>query len=121
MKILVPTAGLGPAKKNSKYILQIAKKLGAEVIVIHITDPGEEEVDRSTLDEFLEGGNRMKVPITAEIIEGNVVPTIVDYALDEKVNLIIMGASPGRLVADWVVSQVLERSQIPVVIIPYQG
>ena len=53
MKILVPTAGLGPAKKNSKYILEIAKKLGAEVIVIHITDPCEEEVDRSTLDAFL--------------------------------------------------------------------
>jgi len=120
MKILVPTAGLGPAEKNSQYILDIAKRLKAEVVVIHIADPLEDDVDRSALDHFLEIGEDQNIHVTTDIKEGNVVPTIVDYALDQEVNLIIMGASKGRIVADWVCTQVLQKSNIPVVIIPYQ-
>lgn len=120
MKILVPTAGLGPAEKNSQYILDIATRLKAEIIVIHIYDPLEEDVDRSAIEHFKEMGTEQNINVTTDIIEGNVVPTIVDYALDQNVNLIIMGASKGRIVADWVCTQVLQKSNIPVVIIPYQ-
>jgi nucleotide-binding universal stress UspA family protein len=120
MKVLVPTAGLGPAKKNAEYILEIARKLKAEVLVIHITDPLEHDVDQAALEEFVEWGGKKDVPVSTKIIEGNIVPIIVDYALDNQVNLIIMGASKGRMVAEWVVTQVMDKCNIPVVIIPYQ-
>jgi len=120
MKVLVPTAGVGPAKKNAEYILDIARKLKAEVLVIHITDPLEEDMDQSALKEFKEWGRKKDVIVTTRVIEGNVVPLIVDTALDEQANLIIMGASKGRIVAEWVVTQVMEKCSVPVVIIPYQ-
>jgi nucleotide-binding universal stress UspA family protein len=120
MKVLVPTAGIGPAKKNAEYILDIARKLNAEVLVIHITDPLEEDVDQAALDEFAEWGAKKSVNVEARVIEGNIVPLIVDTAIDEQVSLIIMGASKGRIVAEWVVTQVMDKCSIPVVIIPYQ-
>ena len=120
MKVLVPTAGVGPAKKNAEYILEIARKLGAEVLVIHITDPLEEDVDQSALDEFIEWGSKKDVTVVTKVIEGNIVPLIVDTAIDEQASLIIMGASKGRIVAEWVVTQVMDKCTVPVVIIPYQ-
>jgi nucleotide-binding universal stress UspA family protein len=120
MKVLVPTAGVGPAKKNAEYILGIAKKLKAEVMVIHINDPLEDDIDEHAMGEFVGWGKKKDVLVTTEIIEGNVVPTIVDYAIDNDANLIIMGASKGRIVAEWVVTQVMDKCSVPVVIIPYQ-
>ncbi len=49
-----------------------------------------------------------------------IVPTIVDFAEEESVSLIIMGAGRGRIVADWIVMDILDKTKIPVVIIPYK-
>lgn len=115
----MPTAGPVPAAENAYYILQIAKKLSADVVVLHILDLAEDDSTEEALKIFKELGPEMDVKVKTILKEGNVVPIIVDSAEDEKVNLIIMGASKGRIVAEWIVSQVLEKSNIPVVIIPY--
>jgi len=119
MKILVPTAGTKPARENADYILYIAKKLKAEVSVIHILDIGEESPGgEEALNIFKEEAENWDVKVTTHLIEGNVVPTIVDFAEEENVNLIIMGASRGRIIADWIVTDILDKTKIPVVIIP---
>ena len=119
MKILVPTAGPVPAAEKANYIMEIAKKLNAEVTVLHILDLAETSDGEKAMKIFEDLGAEFGVNVKTMMKEGNVVPSIVDTAEDEKVNLIIMGASEGRIVADWIVTQVLEKSNVPVVIVPY--
>ena len=122
MKLLVPTAGPTPAKQNALYIVELARKLKASVDVVHILDLA---ADRGPGDEalaiFKDAGNQKGVPVRIHMVEGNVVPTIVDMAEDMDSNLIVMGGSSGRLVAEWIVSDVMNKSPVPVVIIPYTG
>ena len=120
MKFLIPTAGSTPAERNAHYILDIAKKLGAEVSVIHILDLAEDDTEgKKALQVFERVGDEIGVKVSTHIREGNVVPTIVDFAESEGVNLIVMGASRGNVIAEWVVTDVLEKTSIPVVIIPF--
>ncbi len=119
MKILIPTAGPVPAAEKANYILEIAQKLGADVTVLHILDLAESSEGEKALKIFEDLGSEIGVNVKTILKEGNVVPIIVDTADDEEANLIIMGASEGRIIADWIVTQVLEKSNVPVVIIPY--
>jgi len=119
MKILVPTAGPVPAAEKANYILEIAKKLKADIIVLHILDLAETSDGEKALKIFEDLGAEFNVKVKTILKEGNVVPSIVECAEDEKVNLIMMGGSEGRIVAEWIVTDVLEKSNVPVVIIPY--
>ncbi|MCK5559105.1 MAG: universal stress protein [Thermoplasmata archaeon] len=119
MKILVPTAGPVPAAEKANYILEIAKKLNADVTILHILDLAETDAGEQAMKIFKDLGDELGVDVNTILKEGNVVPIIVDTADDEEANLIIMGASEGRIIADWIVTQVLEKSNVPVVIIPY--
>ncbi len=119
MKILVPTAGPGPAAENANYILEIAQKLKSEIVVLHILDLAESNEGQEALKIFQDLGEEMGVHVKTILKEGNVVPTIADCADEENANLIIMGASKGRIVAEWIVTDVLEKSNVPIVIIPY--
>ena len=119
MRILVPTAGPVPAAENANYILEIAQKLKADVTVLHILDLAETDAGEEAFKIFQDLGEDLGVKVKTILKEGNVVPTIVDSADDEQANLIIMGATKGRIVAEWIVTQVLQKSNTPVVIIPY--
>lgn len=118
MKILVPTAGVVPAKEKADYILDIAKRLNADVAVIHILDLGEESGGKEALKVFEDRGAEKGVNVTTHLKEGNVVPTIVDFAESENAGLIVMGATEGRIVAEWILTDVIDKTQIPVVIVP---
>ena len=118
MKILVPTSGIVPAREKADYIMDIATKLNADVTVIHILDLGEDHGGTEALDVFKEAGEKKGVTVATHLKEGNVVPTIVDFAEDEKAGLILMGASEGRIVAEWILTDVIDKTNIPVVIIP---
>jgi nucleotide-binding universal stress UspA family protein len=120
MKLLVPTAGPEPAKERADYILKIAKSFGAGVDVLHIAEEGEDQTTgKEALKIFEEAGGKNDVQVTTHFKEGNVVKIISEFAEAEEVDLIVMGASEGRIVAQWIVTDVIERSKIPVVIIPY--
>ena len=119
MRILVPTAGPVPAAENANYILEIAQKLKADVTVLHILDLAETDAGGEAFKIFQDLGEDLGLKVKTILKEGNVVPTIVDSADDEQANLIIMGATKGRIVAEWIVTQVLQKSNTPVVIIPY--
>lgn len=120
MKFLIPTAGPEPAKERAEYILTIAKNFGAEVAILHIAEPGEDQTTgKEALKIFEEAGVKNEITVTTHFMEGNVVKIISEFAESENVDLIVMGASEGRIVAQWIVTDVIERSKIPVVIIPY--
>ena len=111
MKLLVPTAGPNPAKQNAKYVIELARKLRAELDVVHILDLA---ADRGPGDEalriFKQAGNEKGVPVRTHLVEGNVVPTIVDMAEDLGSNLIVMGAKGHSALASFLLGSVTEKT-----------
>ncbi len=118
MKLLVPTAGPVPAQEKAEYISKLACSLGAEMVVLHIainnnTKPGKEAF------KIFEGHcSKDNIKLKTVIETGEVIQSISKVAESEKVDLIVMGASEGRMVAKWLATDVMERSKVPIVIIP---
>ncbi len=119
MKILVPTAGPKPARENASYICDMAKKLNADVAVLHVLDIGEYDDGRKALNIFEEIAKDYGLQIETYIKEGKVVSVISEFAKSIDADLVVMGASQGQIVAEWIVSGVLKNSEKPVVIIPW--
>ncbi len=118
MKILVPTAGPEPASEKAEYISKLASSLEAEIIALHITQNNDEKPGKEAFKIFENQCNKDNIKIKTLIKDGDVVPIISKVADEEDVDLIVMGASEGRVVAKWLVADVLERTKVPVVIIP---
>jgi len=119
MKILVTAAGPKPAKDKAGYVMDIAKKLGAEVVALHISNEEDTTQGEETLKIFAEAGQQANVNVIKILKKGDIIPNIVEAADKESVALIIMGASPGK-VADWISAGVMEKAKVPVVIIPLE-
>lgn len=125
LRILVPTAGPVPAREKADYIMKIAQRLHGEVDVLHIidkstADPEKKAEGQQALEIFRYTGERFGVKVNIHLKEGTVVPTITEFANDERIDLIVMGASEdGKIVAEWIVSDLKEKTKVPVVIVPY--
>jgi nucleotide-binding universal stress UspA family protein len=121
MKILVTTAGPVPAKKKAEYIVNIARGLGADIIALHILQEEQnKEKGEQALDIFAQAGQEAHVNVARVLEKGDIVPAIVKSAEKEGADLIIMGASEGRVVAEWVSAGVMEKTNVPVVVIPHE-
>ena len=125
LRILVPTAGPVPARDRADYIMKIAQRLHAEIDVLHIIDKSLVETEKmeegqQALDIFQYAGERFGVKVRSHLKEGELIPTLISFANDQQIDLIVMGASDdGQIVAEWVVSDLKEKTIIPVVIVPY--
>ena len=118
MKLLVPTAGPLPAREKAEYISKLAYNLEADIIVLHIVKDRNEDAGKEAFEIIEKQCGQDKVNVKSMIEHGEVIPTISKVATAEDVDLIVMGASEGRVVAKWMAADVLERSKVPVVIIP---
>jgi nucleotide-binding universal stress UspA family protein len=118
MKLLVPTAGPLPAEEKADYVMNIAKMLEAEVIAINISDNKDSPEGQEALDIYKKEAEKFGVKITTRLKSGDVISVISKAAESENVDLIVMGASEGRLVAKWVAVDIMEKSKVPIVIIP---
>jgi nucleotide-binding universal stress UspA family protein len=118
MKLLVPTAGPVPAQEKAEYISKLACSLEAEMIVLHIVQNNNKEAGQEAFKIFENQCKKDNIKIKTIIKEGDVVPTISKVVDEENVDLIVMGASAGRVVAKWLVADIMERSKVPVVIVP---
>jgi nucleotide-binding universal stress UspA family protein len=120
MKILIATAGSVPTKKEAEYIVNIAKRLDADVIALDILQGEDQKPGQAALTMFSETGRKMHVNVSRVLEKGDIVPTIVKSAEKKGVDLIIMGASEGKVVAQWVSTGVMEKTNVPVVVIPHE-
>ena len=122
LKIMVPTSGAVPALENAEYILNIAKKLRAEALIVHIRDKGEAREGDLALDIYDKISKEVgvKVRLKPAIAIGEVSQTIIEIAKFEEIDLIIMGATEGRNVASWIIDKIIKKTDIPVVIIPWK-
>ncbi len=124
LKLLIPTAGPTPAKEKAEYIIKLVKRLRAKALILHIVkDVAEtEKCDQGkvALKIFKEAGDKFNVEVDTFLRDGELLDTISKFAEDYDVDLIIMGASEeGKMIADWIVSDLRYKTDLPVVIEPH--
>jgi len=119
MKIIVPTAGSGVDQRTADYVINIAKRLNAELVVLSVLSENEKEaVGEQSLGLFIENGKEKKVPVIGILGRGDIASVIIEVAEENSVDLIILGVSRGEIVAEWLNSKAMEKTDIPVLIIP---
>ena len=119
MKIIVPTAGSMPDKRTAGYVINIAKRLHAQLVVLRILTENETEAaGEQSLSFFIENGKEEKVPVNGILRRGDIAFVIIEVAEEKSVDLIILGASHGEIVAEWLNAKAMEKTDIPVLIIP---
>jgi nucleotide-binding universal stress UspA family protein len=119
MKLLVATAGPISAKEKANYIVRIAKRLGAELITLHVLRNGNDlKRGVEALSFFSKAGLKAKVKIKRVLKKTDVTTAIIQTAKEEKADLIIMGADKGKAVSEWLSADVMRRTKIPAFVIP---
>ncbi len=120
MRILIPTAGEESAREIAEYVMEVAKRMAADVTVLHILRDGESDQDgiQSCL-VFTNAADDVGVKVSSRINSGDVVPTIVRVASEEQTDLILMGASRGSLVENWLSADVMGKGTVPVLVVPH--
>ena len=119
-KMMVPTAGPFSAHRNARYIVRMAHRLSADVLVVHIRDKGESrEGGDEALDIFGEEARMVGMTIEKIPAVGEVSQTIIELAKFHEVDLIVLGATRGRSVSRWVIDTIINKTDIPVVLIPW--
>jgi nucleotide-binding universal stress UspA family protein len=139
-RILAPTDFSELSKRGIRYALEMARDTGAEVIIYHVIDLGDERPDvhapfgpyhdmrednRRVLDKFLSEGFADCIDLVEvrQVVEfGRSFKNIVDIADQENVDMIVM-ATHGRtglehIILGSVTEKVVARSSRPVLVIP---
>ena len=120
-RILVPTSGPSAAAETADYAMQIADSLNATAVVLHVVRSGKtREAGELTMEYFAEAGENNEVNVVTHFAEGALLDTIIDFAEENDIDLIVMGASQGTIVDKWISSDVRDNTSIPVLVIPYQ-
>lgn len=120
MQILIPTAGEEAASEIAEYAMDVANRMAADVKVLHILREGEtvEEGIQPCL-VFSNAANKFGVKVSSRTESGDVVETILKTAREEQTDLILMGASRGSLVEDWLSANVMGKGNVPVLVVPH--
>lgn len=119
MKIIVPSAGPMPDQRTVNYIINIVKRLNAQLLVLRVlADKETEEEGEKSLRLLLEDGKKEKVPVNIICERGDIASVIIEIAREESADLIILGASHGEIVAEWLNEKAHKKTDIPVLLIP---
>ena len=119
MKIIVPSAGSVPDQRRADYVINIAKRLDAQLVVLRILGEKETEVEgEQSLHLFVENSKEAKMQVNGILRRGDTASVIIETAQEKSVDLIILGVSRGEIVAEWLNAGAMERTEIPVLSIP---
>ena len=119
MKIIVPTAGVLPDPRTAGYVINIAKRLNAQLVVLRVLVEKETKADgEESLSLIIEIGQEEKVAVNGILGRGDIASVIIEVAEKKSVDLIILGVSHGEIVAEWMNAKAMERTDIPVLLIP---
>ena len=94
--------------------------MAADVTVLHILRDGETDEDgvQSCL-VYASAASDAGVKVSTRINSGDVVKTIVRIAEEDQTDLILMGASGGGLVENWLSADVMGTGNVPVLVVPH--
>ncbi len=124
LKMLVPTSGPVPAREKAEYIMKLAHRLRAEILALHIVSDKSEkekcEEGEKALKIFEDSAISYNIKINTFLKEGELLETLIHFADEHDVDLIVMGASEdGKIIAEWIVSDLRYKTDLPVVIEPH--
>ena len=120
MKILLPTAGEEAAAEIADYVIAVARRLDAELLVLHILRDDESKEDGKRCGQvFTEAAHDTGVSVASRVVSGKVVESILSVANQEKVDMVLMGASKGNVVEKWLSADVMDECEMPVLVIPH--
>jgi nucleotide-binding universal stress UspA family protein len=121
MKVLAAIAGPISAKEKADYIINIAKRLGADLIALHVVKREKQaKKGEDALKYFSEAGKKAKVKVKRILKKADIVSAIIETAEAEKADLIIMGADRGKVITEWLSADVMKKTKIPAVVIPHE-
>ena len=119
MKIIIPSAGSATDQRTADYVTHIAKRLDAELVVLRILREKETETEgEQSLRLFVKNRKMEKVPVNIAIRRGDITSVIIETAREKSVDLIVLGVSHGEIVAEWMNAKAMEKTDIPVLLIP---
>ena len=119
MEILVPIAHTEPDHGTVGYVVNMARRLDAQLVVLRVlTGEETEAAGEKSLRLFIENGKKEKVQVNAILRRGDISSVIIEVAEETSVSLIIFGVSRGEIVAEWLNAKGMEKTDIPVVRIP---
>lgn len=119
IKIIVPTAGPVPNQRAAGYVINIAKRLNAKLVVLRVLTGNEtEKAAEHILRLFIEHGKQEHVSVDVVLRRGDIAPIIIEVAKENSVDLIILGVSHGEIVAEWMNAKAMEKTDIPVLLLP---
>ena len=120
MKILVPIAGEESAFEIAEYVVAVARQLDAELTILHVLKGKQTTSDgKNCCAIFSEAAHDTGVSVTAKVVKGELVDTIIEVAKKIHADLIVMGASRGNVVEKWLSADVMEESETPVLVVPH--
>ena len=132
-RVLFPVDLSEASRKMVPYVKEVIDKFGAELHIVHATNVGQYYVaayagdamptimaeDGKYTKEFIESSFKT-IPVHSKILSGPPGPEIIEYAKEEKMDLIIMGHNStgiARAVFGSVAGYVVKHSPVPVLII----
>jgi len=119
MKIIVPTVGAEPSQRIVDYVIHIAKRLKAQLIVLRILSEKETEAKgEEILNLFIDNAKTQNVPVNGVLSRGDIASVVIEVAEDKSADLIILGTSHGEIIAEWMNAKAMEKTDIPVLLIP---
>ena len=119
MKIILPTAGSAPDQRTAGYVVNIAKRLNAQLVVVRALGEKETEAEgEQRLRLFVENGQRENVSVNIILRRGDIASVILEISQEKSVDLIILGGSHGEIIAEWLNAKAMEKTDIPVLLIP---
>lgn len=140
-KILIPTDFSGNALKAAQYAAEIANKTGASIYLLHVIEPVTDSIRQPyPLHERLQeeiANNRLKelgalqktiaqlypgIKTETELAKGTITTSILDFAENNQVDLIVMGTKGATGLKEKFIGSVaagtIGRTKIPVLAVP---
>lgn len=129
-RILVAVSSPWAAEKTAETIGDLAKRLGAEVLVIHVSRPSggqlreQEQADGEAAIRLLRDKLQQKsIPVQDLLLfSDDIARAIINTAVEREVSLIVLGLTGknvfARLLAGNVPVELLRETKIPVLVLP---
>lgn len=129
-RILFAVSGLVAAKRSIEFIVDLAKRLSAEVLVVHVSRPASGQIREAEQARGDEAINLLKTELekrrivvqTLLMFSDDIALALASIAAERQATLIVMGLSGKNLVAKFLAGDVpvelLKHTPVPVLLTP---
>jgi nucleotide-binding universal stress UspA family protein len=129
-RILFAVSGLVAAKRSLEFVADLAKRLSAEVLVVHVSRPASGQIREAEQARGDEAINLLKTELeqrrivvqTLMLFSDDIALALAAIAAQREATLILMGLSGKNLVARFLAGNVpvelLKHTPVPVLLTP---